>query len=282
MIIGGFNSYPISAYSPASPFNIPASDFDTNPYVEDRNAAAGTYQASLTVSYGSGGYNCSLAAFKNNANIDLINMATAQDLNGGSAAYTIPSTTAGNLLVVLVAFRTSSSDTVTSLTDAVGDIFVSANARSVDTDGGRAFEIWYTSKVSNAMTSITVNQSGSGTISVAAFEFYANGGAALDTLSKTTNASNGASPATCGAITTTTANEVIIGGINSSIFDGTAVALPFAIPSQDLHQNLYLDAQIRTPGTYQASVTTDSTGAYSCSLAAFKSLATDAVYFQGD
>ena len=135
---------------------------------------------------------------------------------GSSTNVTVTSTNAGDMMAVFVTFRSSSTVTVSSITNASSDVFASANARSSNTTQGRGYEIWYCGSLSAGVTQITLNFSASATVAVQTITFSTDSGNpfALDGGAGLTNASIAGTPENGASATVTTAG-VGVAGMNS-------------------------------------------------------------------
>jgi hypothetical protein len=102
--------------------------------------------------------------------IKLVHYGTLPRHNGKDHTISFEPTTAGNLMVVVVAQESGSTITVGSLHDSANSSYVSANQRSVDTSCNDSIEIWYASARAGA-TSATISMSATGNIEAWTMEF---------------------------------------------------------------------------------------------------------------
>ena len=204
--------------------------------------------------------------------VTLIHKSASADKSGAAMTYTVTATTAGNLLVVLMNFRSNSTDTVSSITDG-GDTFATANARSVAAGDGRGMEIWHCLNISAAITTLTINQSGIGTVAITAFEYHSSLGLfAFDTGGGTTEAHSDVSSHCFGAtLTATGLSNVLVVYWAAVSTTYISVAAPFGNQQDDGHSNHLLDAQNQVAGNYQVDVLAGSANKlYMLSTAAYK------------
>lgn len=191
--------------------------------------------------------------------ISLIHKNASADVTGTAQAYAIASTAAGNLLVVTFNFRSGSGDTISSITNG-GDTFVSANCRSVQSSG-RVQEIWYCLNLSAGKTSLTINQSGVGIITVSAIEYHSTLGLYIFDVSGATptNGSVGGTGIDTGpTIVTTGASDLVVHYCVTSGNWLTANS-PFTAQQGDAHGNEICDIQGRAAGSVTYTGTEDTT-----------------------
>jgi len=213
------------------------------------------------------------------ASITATHRNTSTDFTSTSGSYSVTSTTAGNLMVVLLQNRSSATDTITSITG--GGTYVRAS-RSPSTSAGRATEIWYCLPLSAGVTSLTVNVSASDTVSVTAIEYSSTLGVMFfDTSSSTTNATCGTSTCAGAPMTSNGANDLFVGYAASptATFTGTAV-LPLSAAGSDTHGNPLADNEFQSgsPQTFSPTFncTSSSGDAVEISAVAFSDTAISA------
>jgi hypothetical protein len=268
-------------------FNL-VNTFDGEGYLDLLNVSAGTYQAKCNLS-ASQIYESDIAAFTATAGggsgITLVQHAsktggtgatisrahfTAAQITAGSGTITIPSTTAGNLLVVQLAIFNGST-TVSSITDG-GDTFVSSGARPSD----GVVETWHCLSTAGGKTSVTVTLSASQTADVIIYEYQSTGSTwVLDTVNVQSTQAATTTP-TSPTLTTTGANDVVMsvstgpGGVT-----GTSANLGQTfnnVSNQDGEG--WADLLNVGPGTYQAKWTQSPSSLYHSDIVSFKAIGT--------
>lgn len=189
-------------------------------------------------------------------------------------AQSIPSTTAGSLLAVAIDVN-SSTETVASITDATGDVFVSANVSSIsltNPGGPVVSEIWYATNIAGGATTITLTTSaGAGlwdatVIEVAGISTTAplDGASAQSNIPGPTTASNGIPLVTMRANTMVVVLNAATGVI------GLTTGSPFTnIPTGGNDNVAYL-LGAHPAGTYEADwMCSAPCGQYNISAAGF-------------
>lgn len=194
-----------------------------------------------------------------------VNHSTNQCSAATSCSAPAFSSTTGNLLVG-ICFQAKNT-TVTSVTDTQGNTFVTANARVLQTGAGSG-ETWYAKNITgNASDQVTCNVSVSDTIRVEAVEYSgADATTPLDQVAIGSGAS-GASLSTAN-LTTTVPNEVFVSlaggqGIITAGTNYTLIETGLAQSDQDRN--------VTSTGTYSATATTATAGAWIINLVTFKS-----------
>jgi lysophospholipase L1-like esterase len=194
------------------------------------------------------------------------------DLSGASGVYNFTAPAAGNAMIFLFQFRSTSTDSITSITGLGTASHVTA-ARSVSGAGGRATDVWQCLSVPAGVTSVTINQTGTGVVTVVGIELHATAGSfILDTASAVTNASASASPVAGGPITTSGAKSFVISYMASSVLggDGTCAAPLTFTGADDGHGNQIYTAANIAPQSFTPTVgAINIPGPYSLSTGAW-------------
>lgn len=192
-----------------------------------------------------------LWALPASATINLANSSTSTDITSSGATVTIPSTTAGNSVIVALAFRTASADTATSITDG-GDTFTS-RSRSTNAGDGRAQEIWVCDSISAGITSLTINFTTTGhTVTVTEFEYHSTlGQMTFDVGAGSTNGTSGGTTTYTGpSINTTKLSDLLFTYYASHSSSVSSIASPFSTFGTDAHSNTFASSFGQASGTY--------------------------------
>lgn len=160
------------------------------------------------------------------------------------------SPTNGNMLVIAIGtWTTGTSPTVSSITQT-GATWSKAKAQSNTNSDA---EVWYTTALSGAGTTITINLSGTPAIAGAAASEYS--GLDPSPLDKTTSATGSSvSPASGTTATTTVANELLIASITGT---NGAISSPtngFTLTTSTSNHG-YLAKIVSSTGAYSTAVT---------------------------
>jgi hypothetical protein len=154
-------------------------------------------------------------------------------------------------VVFIFNFRSTSTDTITSIT-GLGTATQVPGARSISTSEGRASDMWQCLNIPGGVTTVTINQTGTGTITVIGLEIATTAGHfAFDAASAVTNASTSTSPATGGVITTTGSKDFVLSYMASGSLTNGTVSPPLVDEGlQDFHGNPYYYTLNMTPQTF--------------------------------
>lgn len=210
----------------------------------------------------------------------MVNHGNPADGSGSSYSVGIASTTAGDAEVIHFNLRSNSSDHITSISDGAGDSFVSAGARVTDSINNRSSETWYCVSMTGGITSLTIHQSGTGTIEQVYEELHVSSGtiafdaaAALDATAPNNGTTSGPSLTTAGG------NDAIVGF--SPMGPSINPANPFAgspwsdVYNMDNHSNSSYEYLNLVPGSYTPTFGfADGSGTNRCWVteAAFKAV----------
>ena len=203
--------------------------------------------------------------------ISVVHSNNPADITGSSGTYTIAATTAGNAVILVFNFRNSATDSITSIT-GLGTATQVPGARSVSTADGRTSDMWQCLNVPGGVTSVTINQTGTGTITVIGTEVATTiGHLAFDAASATTNANGSTATCTGAPITTTGTKGFVMCYVASLAFTFGAVSPPLVDSGlQDLHGNPYYYALNLAPQAFTPTVqVTGFPGAYHFSTGAW-------------
>jgi IPT/TIG domain len=192
--------------------------------------------------------------------------STAGQITAGSGSITVPSTAAGNLLVVQVALFNGTPQ-VSSVTDG-GDTFVLAT-NSRPSDG--QVETWYCLNTAGGKTSVTVTANSSVTMDVDVNEYQAPGATwSFDIANSQTRQSATTTP-TSPTLTTTGSNDVVVSLITSPA--GVTGCVSNLGQTFNLVNTFdgegYLDLLNVPAGTYQAKCNLSASQIYESDIAAF-------------
>ena len=137
-----------------------------------------------------------------------------------SNVITLPVKASLNGDLIVLGVNPNASTSVSSITDNVGNTYVSANVRGIDTTSGNSVEIWYALNTKAGVTSIVVNLSASALTAVWMTEF--SGATALG---KALAVSNAAASATVAAPTISVSVETVafsLAGVQNAIGNATS------------------------------------------------------------
>jgi hypothetical protein len=188
----------------------------------------------------------------------------------------------GNTLIAVISGRTTTTNNITSITQS-GATWTRAisRANTVDTNT----EIWYTTALNNAGTTITITQLSARSAAVI-MEYggllYA---APLDQIASNANGSNSSSASTGTTATTTSGPQLWIGaiGLRSSGFTLSSITNSFSEIDNAFSTNatarnnarVYaLERRVTTVGAASTGGTISSSSRYSGAIATFKRLVT--------
>jgi len=141
----------------------------------------------------------------------LIQSASATEVTSSTAltaAFTSAST-AGHLLVLSASVYTGATNTITSVTDSAGDTWTRIASKFVsghNSDG----ELWYSANT-KAVASVTAHTASASTMALTVQEF--SGVATVNALDVSIGASGTGTTANSGSITSTGANDLLVGFI---------------------------------------------------------------------
>ncbi len=192
--------------------------------------------------------------------------STAGQITAGTGSITVPSTTAGNLLVVQVALFNGTPQ-VSSVTDG-GDTFVLAT-NSRPSDG--QVETWYCLNTAGGKTAVTVTANSSVTMDVDVNEYQAPGATwSFDIANSQTRQSATTTP-TSPTLTTTGSNDLVVSLITSPA--GVTGCVSNLGQTFNLVNTFdgegYLDLLNVPAGTYQAKCNLSASQIYESDIAAF-------------
>jgi hypothetical protein len=217
---------------------------------------------------------CSLSAW---AQIGLVHATPCGPQNFPGSACSVPSTGAGNLIVVgwQIGGGVSTSIAISSITDNVGNIYTEAGAaHSADASAGSSAEIWYAKNSVPGATSITVTPSAPvANGGVVIWEFSgANLTAPLDQTAVLNSQGPTATPSGAGVTPTSAPGVIISLAPVSNNVTGMSSGSPFTNDST-LKGNGWAHLITTAVGTYSAQWTQSAAGTYASSTAAFKAAA---------
>jgi hypothetical protein len=174
-------------------------------------------------------------------------------------------TTAGSTLVLAVVQESGTTSAVTTAVDDVGDSFVSANERAIDTSCANTSELWYAKDVLAGAKKITITLSSAATTHLWALEVAGLDGSAPlgDGAQKSTQPTG--TLISAPAVTTTGPSLVV--SVAGTCGQVNGIQPPFTnLPPHNGHGAAYVIAT--SAGSYGA-VWTYSGGTWNASTAAF-------------
>jgi hypothetical protein len=188
------------------------------------------------------------------------------------AACTIPSTGAGQLLVIGWTGGQGSNAVVTSITDDAGNTYTEAGAaKATVSSEGLTSDIWYAADISAGATSITITASPQGSQGAAVIWEFS--GASTSPLDQTAVLdSQPASTAPSGASVTTTAAHEVVVSIAPSRYEITGIhAGDNFTEDSSIAGNGWAHRITTSSGGRHAEWTETASGVYCSSTASFKS-----------
>lgn len=208
--------------------------------------------------------------------------------NTGSSASTSIAVTLnsapvnGNTLIAVIATRGTSSGRVTGITQT-GATWTRATQATNSNSGGSTLEIWYASNVSSAGTLVTVTQANLRSAIVVAEYSGVLTASSLDVIQSNSGSSTSASTGT--TVTTTQADELLIGGFSlaSSSYTLSSITNSFASYGNNASTNstsgnnakVYaLDRIVSSTGAYSTGGTISTNSKWAGAIATFKAKAT--------
>ena len=188
--------------------------------------------------------------------------STANGFGARTLSVLLPSTTAGNLIVVGFDYTGTS---VESVTDSRGNAYVQAGSE-VTSPGGATARLYYAKNIAGGTDTITVSLADS----TSSLEVYAAEYTGVDPTSPidgSTQAAGSSSSVSSGALTTTSDNDVLVAFCvgDTSCNPGTGFTA-----RETLHSNLLEDETTGAGGSYAATATAGS--GWAIVAAAFKPL----------
>jgi len=192
---------------------------------------------------------------------------TATATTSATRTITLKPTGSGNLIVI-GSINASTSTAISSITDNVGNTYVSAAAKCTDSAGATG-EIWYAKNSKAGATTVTITYSASTSNQSWAFEVSRMDlTTPVDVVGQMSNATS-ASPKPGPSLTTTKAHDFVV-SLCAPGGNVTAVASPFVgVTFVNGNGAGYLNTV--KIGTYQASWTTTGGTNYCATSVAFKS-----------
>ena len=188
--------------------------------------------------------------------------STANGFGARTLSVLLPSTTAGNLIVVGFDYT---GTTVDSVTDSRGNAYVQAGSE-VTSPGGATARLYYAKNIAGGTDTITVSLADS----TSSLEVYAAEYTGADTTSPldgSAQAAGSSSSVSSGALTTTSANDVLVA---FCVGDTSCNAGAGFTARETLHSNLLEDQTTGAAGSYTATATAGS--GWAIVAAAFKPL----------
>lgn len=187
---------------------------------------------------------------------------------------TIPSTSAGNLIVMGWQARgVSPSTNIVRVTDNAGNNYSEAGAaKSIDTGTGSVVDIWYTSNSLAGATTLTVTPSApvaNGAVMIWEFSGLVSGTNPLEATATLSNQPPTFSPVGASVNTSRAGDLVISLAAVSGKATGIATGNSFSTDSP-LDGNGWAHLIVESSGTYQAGWTKSSSGTYASSTVAFR------------
>ncbi len=190
------------------------------------------------------------------------------------SSCTIPSTGAGNLIVVgfQLPRNSNTSTTITGVTDTAGNPYSEAGAaRAIDASASTMVDIWYAKNSLAGATSVTITPSPSASSGAAViWEFSgANTNAPLDQTAVLNSQASTATP-TGAAVTITAANEVVVSLVDvAASVTGIPSGNAFVSDSTVLAGG-WAHLVTSSLGTYAAQWNQSPAGTYASSTVSFK------------
>lgn len=208
--------------------------------------------------------------------------------NTGTAAATTMTVTLGNTpqngntLIAVISGRTTTADNVSTITQS-GVTWVKAVSRANTTDTNT--EIWYTTAINNAGTTITITQELARSAAVIMEYSGLLYAAPLDRTASNANSSNSSSASTGTTVTTTSGPQLWIGGIGlrSSGFTLSSITNSFSEIDNAFSTNataannarVYaLERRVTAAGAASTGGTISASSRYSGAIATFRRLIT--------
>ncbi|HTJ24078.1 MAG TPA: hypothetical protein VL383_16885, partial [Gemmatimonadaceae bacterium] len=176
--------------------------------------------------------------------------STANGFGARTLSVLLPSTTAGNLIVVGFDYA---GTTVDSVTDSRGNTYVQAGSE-VTSPGGATARLYYAKNIAGGTDTITVSLADS----TSSLEVYAAEYTGVDPTSPldgSAQAAGSSSSVSSGALTTTSDNDVLV-----AFCVGDTSCNPGAgfTSRETLHSNLLEDETTGAAGSYTATATAGS------------------------
>ena len=222
-------------------------------------SATGTYAATFTQSVISGWIGL-IATFKASSGSAIGYVQSANNVSStnttGIAASFASSTTAGNAIVVAAS---TTGPAISSVVDSQGNTYVQAVA-----SGGNA--VWYTTGIKGGADTITANFAASTGFSLIYIHEYA--GLASNPLDQVSSQTGTGTAITSGAVTTTEANELILG--YAAVDYRVSASGPGFTVRQTAGGNMSEDMTVFSLGTYSAIFTQNISGKWAGMIATFK------------
>jgi hypothetical protein len=191
-------------------------------------------------------------------------------------AYPSPNT-AGNTLVVFGRFTGGSG--APTIKDTNGNTWIQLFS---NTNGSDTNVIWYAYNVSGATNTnyVTVSQPTQNTLQLAIAEY--SGITTVSPLDQSTDTTGTSTSANSGNVTTTQANELLIGFIDNATANGLTVTPTGGYTArQTVNGNLVImDQTVATTGSYAATATLSSSVAWFAAIATLKGTQLPAFYFK--
>ena len=186
------------------------------------------------------------------ATISVIGTPATADFTAASMAMTIPSTTAGDAVLFALQYRSNSTDTTTSVTLGAATCTHSIGRATYTAPRSVEFELCV--NVPGGVTTATIVQSGTGTVTITSIEVHSSTGTlSLDTSGAVSNGtSTGGSNLSSGpALTTTGTNSGLFLYICSAAASSFVSAVaPWSALTQDFHSNPVTQLLNQSPGSY--------------------------------
>jgi hypothetical protein len=192
-----------------------------------------------------------------------------------SFTQTIPSTTAGNLLLLTFIMGGGSPSTVTSITDNLSQTYIQVpSAQGSDTTNNKTTDIWYCPNTLGGVTSITSSAStGTTQLSVDIIEVSnVRTVSPIDSSNSTSNATFSSNSALSSAVTTTSVDDFIATVVSTSF---TNVLSPYAFTASG--PTAWRVPSVLVTGNQANFQTATSTGKYASSSVAFLPLVSQTV-----
>jgi hypothetical protein len=212
------------------------------------------------------------------AQISLVNVTSCGPGTFPGTTCTIPATGSGHLLVVgweIGGGGASTSTTISSIQDNSGSTYAEAGAaKSIDTAGASASDVWYANNVAAGTTTITITLSASvPNVGVVIWEFSGvSSTAPLDATAVLNSQSASATPSGA-SVTTTAAGDAVISLITvANSVSGIASGNAFTNDSL-LKDNGWAHLITSSAGTYAAQWNQSPAGTYATTTVAFKAAA---------
>lgn len=175
----------------------------------------------------------------------------------------------GHALIVYC--RTSFANTVSSITDSLGNTFTSQVTWSQSTSPGNTGGLFYVLSSAGGSDTITCNTSGTGNPMIVAAEY-----SGLSSVDQHNNAIASSSTAgNSGNVTTTSANELLFAGCGTSVSSGTITYTAgsgysmIATDTQFLRLGAVEDQIVSVTGTYAGTMTFGTANNWGCAIGTF-------------